>query len=223
VPNLNANLVERLSTILNLKEGVYNLADKYSNDLNSELFKGVLPDYKNIYLKPSDLSDEEINYLISDSILQCLRRVHGLNLNVAWIQLYKTYGRKRESLRSGGRYTSFDWHFDNPGHTSVAKIMYLLTDCNSVENGAFEFQPGKRNKTLIAGLGNSRLPFFKPDKNKIEFIGKAGEGMLFDPACTHRGGLTYGENRDVVVIELAPCGQDIVRLPGDVWPAKYHR
>ena len=190
VPSLSPEMISVMSARIE-GNGIYTLLGKKSTKKDAPIFEGVLPDYKFVYLKSSDLTEDDWGKLVTPDLLACVSSAAGMNMKVNWATLYRTYSRKLDTLKTGGRYVSFDWHFDNPAFPNVFKVMFLLTPVNSVDDGAFELQCGRRYKTLLRSLGNSRLTFLSPKQSSVEiFTGKPGDGALFDVACAHRGGLT---------------------------------
>ena len=189
------------------REGTYTLLDRSSSKIDDPAFEGVRPDYKFVHLEKDDLSEVDWGRVITPDILECVSHAAGMNMKVNWATLYRTFSRPMESLKGQGRYVSFDWHFDNPVFPRVIKLMILLTDVGSVDDGAFEIQRGTRYRTLLPSLGNSRLTFLSPVQSQIEtFTGVPGSGALFDVAFAHRGGLTKTNDRDVLMFEFVPSG-----------------
>jgi len=206
IPSLSNDSCLELTDLIE-KNGVYTYLGESSDNFNSPLFNGKVPDYK-IYDATHVLDDNLKQELVPPDILQAAENYTKMRMKISWINIYKTFARDPKSLPRGGKYVSFDWHFDNSGFTKTLKIMYLLSTVTSIEDGAFQIKSsGRRYKTFLAGLGNSRLHLadYFDRSSTILFTGSRSNGAIFDVSCAHRGGSTFTSDRSVVVIELVPC------------------
>jgi hypothetical protein len=178
-----------------------------SDRYDSPLFGGRIPDYKSLDVT-SLLTEDELMRLVPNDLIDVAQYVSRMKMRVSWVNVYKTFARNLRDLPRGGKYVSFGWHFDNSGFSKTIKIMYLLSDVRSIGDGAFEIKSsGRRYRTLLNGLGNSRLHLndILDRSESITFTGLRGDGAIFDVKCAHRGGSSSSNDRTVVVIELIPC------------------
>ncbi|MDN5249898.1 hypothetical protein QWJ17_00165 [Betaproteobacteria bacterium LSUCC0117] len=205
IPALDAEMVTRLRTLIE-ENGIYSFLGNTSRLIDDPLFRGVKPDYKSLDVT-AVLDEDSLVKLIPQNIKAIAESHLNMSLGINFVSVYKTFARNLSTYPRSGDYVSFAWHFDNSGYKSI-KLMYLLTDVQDIYDGPLELKTsGKRYRTLLPGLGNSRLYFLDvtDPSSVIQFTGSAGSGAMFDPACGHRGGSSVKNDRTVVVIELAPA------------------
>lgn len=128
---------------------------------------------------------------LSEEILGITAQIIGPRWEIATV-MGNVVPPERASIGSGG-----GWHRDS--NAPQYKIMILLSDVHSVNDGAFVFFPGShRFLTVIRTFNSNRrwrtflnrweeedIPW--PQRNVRAALGVAGDMLLFDGALIHRG------------------------------------